>query len=94
MKFLFLTSLLASTTSAKFDIKPDLMGFLDGTVTDTGYSKNEASSRIIGGNVVTPGDFPFFVYLDLGGGFFCGGSLIHDDIVLTAGESNMVARDL
>jgi len=94
MKFLFLTSLLASSTSATFDINPDLMGFLDGAVPGTGYTKNEASSRIIGGNAATPGDYPFFVYLDLGGGYFCGGSLVHDDIILTAGDSKIVPCDM
>lgn len=35
--------------------------------------------RIIGGEVASPGEFPFFA--DFGG---CGASLIHEDIVLTA----------
>jgi secreted trypsin-like serine protease len=38
---------------------------------------------IIGGNIGTPGDYPYFAHLE---GISCGGSLIAPDIVLTAGH--------
>jgi len=46
--------------------------------------------RIVGGNTVTPGAFPFFAQWMKG----CGGSLIHDDVVLTAGHCLIDKSDL
>ncbi|KAF4526040.1 hypothetical protein B566_EDAN000834 [Ephemera danica] len=40
--------------------------------------------RIIGGELATPGQFPYQVALIIDGGVFCGGSLISDLWVLTA----------
>ena len=36
--------------------------------------------RIVGGDDASPGQFPYFVFLDIG----CGGTLIAPDVVLTA----------
>ena len=46
---------------------------------------NEGNNRIIGGEVATEGEFPFFV--DFGG---CGASLIYEDIVVTAAHCAIV----
>eukprot|EP00980_Cylindrotheca_fusiformis_P016947 scaffold5159_cov112-Cylindrotheca_fusiformis.AAC.1 len=42
-------------------------------------SDRNIEPRIVGGSDAVPGEFPFFV--QWGG---CGGSLIHEDIILTA----------
>jgi hypothetical protein len=44
---------------------------------------DEERKLVIGGNVATPGDYPYFVHF---GGIACGGTLIAPDIVLTAGH--------
>jgi hypothetical protein len=44
--------------------------------------------RIVGGETAVAGAYPFFAQWMSG----CGGSLIHDDIVLTAGASGIVFR--
>jgi secreted trypsin-like serine protease len=41
--------------------------------------QNTTEHRIIGGEPAAPGEFPFYVKLSS-----CGGSLIHEDIILTA----------
>ncbi|CAB3365334.1 Hypothetical predicted protein [Cloeon dipterum] len=41
-------------------------------------------SKIIGGNIATPGQFPYQVGLFIDGSGFCGGSLISDTVILTA----------
>ena len=87
MKFLFLiSSLMLTRASATFNVTTDLSGFFDGTTPQETNSKDEGSTRIVGGSTTSPGKYPFFTFLDLGGGKFCGGSLVHEDIVLTAGE--------
>jgi hypothetical protein len=49
--------------------------------------------RIIGGEVAESGEFPFYVlWLDEDVGF-CGGSLIHEDIILTAAHCNPILAD-
>jgi secreted trypsin-like serine protease len=44
------------------------------------------NNRIIGGKELVAGRFPYAVALSDSIGQFCGGSLIAEDIVLTAGE--------
>jgi secreted trypsin-like serine protease len=42
--------------------------------------------RIIGGDLATTGQFKYQVALLIDGSGFCGGSLIANDVVLTAGH--------
>ncbi|XP_059486759.1 brachyurin-like [Neocloeon triangulifer] len=44
------------------------------------------SGRIIGGSLATTGQFKYQVAVLIDGGGFCGGSLIADNVVLTAGH--------
>jgi hypothetical protein len=46
--------------------------------------QNTTEHRIVGGEAAEPGEFPFYVKFD--GDILCGGSLIHEDIILTAGH--------
>ncbi|XP_059479415.1 brachyurin-like [Neocloeon triangulifer] len=46
--------------------------------------RHAVRSKIIGGDFATPGQFPYQVGLFLDGSGFCGGSLIKDDVILTA----------
>ena len=39
-------------------------------------------TRVVGGTLASENDFPWFVAST--GGYFCGGSLLHSDIVMTA----------
>ncbi|XP_059479434.1 brachyurin-like [Neocloeon triangulifer] len=48
--------------------------------------RHAVRSKIIGGSISTPGQFPYQVGLYLDGSGFCGGSLIKDDVILTAGH--------
>jgi len=47
---------------------------------------HDRGSRIAGGVDAAPGEFPHQVSMYLDGGFFCGGSLIEADKVLTAAQ--------
>jgi transmembrane serine protease 6 len=42
--------------------------------------------RIVGGEIANPGDWPFLAELSLDGKHLCGGALISDDVLLTAGH--------
>jgi secreted trypsin-like serine protease len=44
------------------------------------------TGRIIGGNLATSGQFKYQVAVLTDGNRFCGGSLIADNVVLTAGH--------
>jgi secreted trypsin-like serine protease len=44
------------------------------------------SNRIIGGSLATAGQFKYQVAVVIDGSGFCGGSLIADNVVLTAGH--------
>ena len=44
------------------------------------FAKPQPQPRIVGGDDASPGQFPYFVFLDIG----CGGTLIAPDVVLTA----------
>lgn len=76
------------------DITPDLVNFLDGVGKPENESRYEhmtisPQSRIIGGKQALRDAYPFFsILIDTATDRFkCGGSLIHDDIVLSAGTS-------
>ena len=45
--------------------------------------EDDAATKIVGGNEAVPHSYPFQVALFIGG-FFCGGSLISNEWVLTA----------
>ena len=46
----------------------------------SGVARREFQSRIVGGSDASKGEYPFFVSWD----FECGGTLVHEDLVLTA----------
>lgn len=53
------------------------------------HAPRSLSSRIVGGNNADPTRFPYYTYIDIKtekGRFQCGGTLIHPDIVMTAGH--------
>lgn len=46
--------------------------------------RGSRQARIIGGHDALPGEFPWIVSVRRHGGHFCGGTLIHSRVVLTA----------
>jgi trypsin len=50
---------------------------------------NLRDGKIVGGEPAKVGDFPFIVSLSSGGSHFCGGSLISEDTVVTAGHCSI-----
>jgi trypsin len=46
--------------------------------------EGKISKRIVGGSRVRKGRYPYFVRINVGGYFVCGGTVIADDIILTA----------
>jgi secreted trypsin-like serine protease len=53
---------------------------------------SEGITRIIGGTEAELGQFPYFVELEVRDIFFCGGSLIKPDWVLTVKQNNKSIR--
>ena len=45
---------------------------------------DDFTTRIVGGQEATPHSYPFQVALFIGEGYFCGGSIISDQWILTA----------
>lgn len=87
MKFFFaLLSLLAAASA-----RPNTKGLQDRIVLYPHLMKpggKDAAdlpySRIVGGEEATPHEFPFIVALRIDDAYFCGGSIISADVVLTA----------
>jgi secreted trypsin-like serine protease len=50
------------------------------------HKASHNTGRIIGGNLATSGQFKYQVAVLTDGSSFCGGSLIADNVVLTAGH--------
>ena len=50
------------------------------------FNVNDRGNRIVGSYDVDPGEFPHHVSLHHNGNFFCGGSLIQADKVLTSAQ--------
>ena len=48
--------------------------------------RNDTYGRVYGGAETIPGEFPWNVLIEFDGGRFCGGSIIGDDWVLSAGH--------
>lgn len=46
-------------------------------------------THIIGGRDATPGEYESYVSINLNNGYFCGGTLIRSDVVMTAGHCNL-----
>lgn len=51
-----------------------------------GRSEGTREARIVGGQDAVPREFPFLVSLTRKGGHFCGGIILNDRFVLTAGH--------
>jgi hypothetical protein len=90
---------LAPAAATGFEVDSDKVGvgFLDGaggindSSTDADHS---ATTRIVGGDVANKSRYPYYTalfdFIPAVGGFVyfqgCGGSLIRDDVVITAGK--------
>jgi hypothetical protein len=79
---------LASSLSAKSAI--DMPGPKRRTVKDVEETNMAPETRIIGGSLAPSGQFPWFAAST--GNYFCGASLIHKDILLTAAHCADVFR--
>lgn len=65
------------------------MLFSSHVVADTSCGKhktNQRLSRIVGGQDAEKGEFPWMVSLTRHGGHFCGGTIISNKFVMTAGH--------
>ena len=67
------------------EIEAEAIALTETSVTEDGIDW-PISGRIVGGEQVRPGTYPFFVRIDKEGSQHCGGSLISSDVVLTAGN--------
>lgn len=79
------------TAGSALEVNPDKMGFLDGAGGMEGSPKDGATTRIVGGDMADKTRYPYYTALFRGryndkGRFKCGGSLIREDVVLTAGK--------
>lgn len=52
-------------------------------------SLSKINSRVTGGNLAEPGEFPFLVAPQLNGEQWCGGTLLNAYTVLTAGHCSI-----
>ena len=78
------TAVNVDTNSGFLDV---VIGANDDITRRTNINSNSIL-RIVGGATASKTRFPYFTALfdfDNGGSFFCGGSLIRDNVVITAG---------
>ncbi|XP_046400541.1 brachyurin-like [Ischnura elegans] len=54
--------------------------------------QTSSSSRIVGGNTATLGQFPYQAAVSIDAGYFCGGSIISADYILTAGHCGVLGN--
>lgn len=51
-----------------------------------GLLQTARTGRVVGGHDANPGEYPWLVSITRRGGHFCGGSVINNKFVLTAGH--------
>ena len=49
-----------------------------------GVAPKQPFNRIVGGEEATPHEYPFIVALHIDGRYFCGGSILSENVVVTA----------
>ena len=90
--FVLLAKLAASSSARSHGLRhrlDNLHGRLEDSTTPTIMQRQAKEMRIVGGEDVPAGVFPFFVQFTLG----CGGSLIASDMVLTVAHvSTLIAN--
>jgi trypsin len=48
--------------------------------------KKQFPERIVGGSQASRGEFPIIVQIKVGGGHYCGGSIINSQYIVTAAQ--------
>ena len=91
--FLLLLVRLLPTLLA-FEVTPDIASVLDGVKSASELNANNqrlTQSRIVGGQQANRSAYPYFASIYINGYSYpsCGGSLIHTDVILTAGTLGM-----
>jgi Trypsin len=86
---------LSLAAATGFEVDPEKVVFFDGAVgiNETTDPDHSATTRIVGGDVANESRYPYYTALfdfipAVGGLVYhgCGGSLVRDDVVITAGK--------
>ncbi|KNG51985.1 trypsin precursor [Stemphylium lycopersici] len=56
---------------------------------DYTFPEDQPDDSIVGGTAASAGEFPFIASLHVGGGHYCGGSIINSDTIVTAAHCSV-----